>query len=68
LAKKNEHIKLIVKDKNIYSFPLEMLAFYKVEEYKNIEKGQNIQVAYELDINRWNGRETLRGKIIYIQS
>jgi single-stranded-DNA-specific exonuclease len=67
-GKKNEHIKLIVKDKNIYSFPLEMLAFYKVEEYKNIEKGQNIQVAYELDINRWNGRETLRGKIIYIQS
>lgn len=65
-GKKNEHVKLIVKDIDSYSFPLEMLAFYKVEEYKNIEKGQKLQIVYELDINKWNGRETLRGRIVFI--
>lgn len=65
-GKKNEHVKLIVKDVDSYSFPLEMLAFYKVEEYKNIEKGQKLQIIYELDINKWNGRETLRGRIVFI--
>ena len=64
-GKKYEHVKLIVKDADSYSFPLEMLAFYKVEEYKNIEKGQKLQIVYELDINKWNGRETLRGRIVY---
>lgn len=66
-GKKYEHIKLIVKDADSYSFPLEMLAFYKNEEYKNIEKGQKLQIVYELDINKWNGRETLRGRILYIE-
>lgn len=62
-GKKYEHVKLLVKDAKTYSFPLEMIAFYKAEEYKTIEKGQTLQVVYELDINRWNGRESLRGKI-----
>jgi len=62
-GKKNEHVKLLVKDAAVYSFPFEMIAFYKAEEYKEIEKGQTIQIVYELDINIWNGRETLRGKI-----
>ncbi|PIZ01163.1 single-stranded-DNA-specific exonuclease RecJ, partial [bacterium (Candidatus Howlettbacteria) CG_4_10_14_0_8_um_filter_40_9] len=66
-GKKYEHVKLLVKDSKTYSFPLEMIAFHKAEEYKIIEKGQTLQVVYELDINRWNGRESLRGKIITIQ-
>ncbi len=65
-GKKSEHVKLFVKDAHSGSFPMEFISFFKVEEYKNIEKGQTISLVYNLDINRWNGRESLRGKIGYL--
>ncbi|MFA5136210.1 MAG: single-stranded-DNA-specific exonuclease RecJ [Patescibacteria group bacterium] len=65
-GKKGEHIKFFVKDTHAESFPIELIAFYKAEEYKKIIKGNQISAVYCLDINRWNGRESLRGKILQI--
>lgn len=62
-GKKSEHVKLFVKDTHTGSFPLEFISFFKVDEYKDIEKGQTVSLVYNLDINRWNGRESLRGRI-----
>ena len=62
-GKKGEHVKLFVKDAHQSSFPMKFISFFKVDEYKNIEKGQTISLVYNLDINRWNGRESLRGRI-----
>ncbi|MBI4973982.1 single-stranded-DNA-specific exonuclease RecJ [Candidatus Roizmanbacteria bacterium] len=67
-GKKSEHVKLFVKDAHTGSFPMEFISFFKVEEYKDIDKDQNITLVYNLDINRWNGRESLRGRINFFIS
>lgn len=66
-GRKSEHVKLMVKDSTSNSFPMEFISFYKVSEYRNVVKGQTLSVVYSLDINRWNGKETLRGKINHIE-
>lgn len=65
-GKKSEHVKLFVKDAHTSSFPMEFIAFFKVDEYKDIEKGQTISLVYNLDINWWNGKESLRGRINFL--
>lgn len=62
-GRKMEHVKLMVKDAASNSFPMEFIAFYKTEEYRDLSKGQTVQAVYNLDINRWNGKETLRARI-----
>jgi single-stranded-DNA-specific exonuclease len=63
-GKNHDHLKLIVKDNEKSSFPLEMIGFGKADFFTTLSKGQNLRIAYQIDINRWNGKETLRGKIL----
>lgn len=63
-GKNSEHLKITVKDPQQKIVPLEMIKFSAAEDYDKLSRGQNIQIAYQIDINRWNGRETLRGKIL----
>jgi len=65
-GKKSEHVKLLVKDAHTNSFPMELITFYKAEEFKDVSKAQTVSVIYSLDINKWNGRETIRGRIAYL--
>lgn len=65
-GKKNDHLKMTIKDMADSSFPLEMIGFGMADRFEELSRGQKIQVAYQLDINRWNGRETLRGRIMNI--
>lgn len=64
-GKNNDHLKMFIKDVNSpNSFPLEIIAFGKADLFNNLSRDQKLDVAYQLDINRWNGRETLRGRLL----
>lgn len=65
-GKKLEHVRLYVKDSKQNSFPMEFISFFKAEELKSVSKGQTLSIIYNLDINRWNGKESLRGRINYV--
>lgn len=67
MGKDKTHLKLSVKDAVQSSFPLEMVAFGKADLFTQLSRGQKVKVAYQLDINRWNGRETLQGKVMHIE-
>ncbi len=62
-GKKHEHVKFYAKDLQKDSFPMEFISFFTSDGYKDVEKGQSVSMVYTLDINRWNGKETVRGKI-----
>lgn len=64
LGKNGTHLKLIVKDQS--SFPLECVYFSAPKEIFSLKRGDNIQIVYNLGVNRWNGRERVQGKIITI--
>ncbi len=66
-GRKNEHVRLMVKDAQGSSFPMEFISFFKANDYGDIAKGQKLRAVFNLDINRWNGRETLRGKLNQIE-
>ncbi len=66
-GKTKTHLKLLVKDIAQSSFPLEMIAFGKADLFSSLSRGQQLQIAYQLDINRWNGKESLRGKVLDIE-
>jgi single-stranded-DNA-specific exonuclease len=67
-GKTHDHLKIMVKDPESSSFPIEMIGFGKADIFTTLSKGQKIQVAYQLDINQWNGKETLRGRIMSVLS
>lgn len=59
MGKNNDHLKLAVKDNK--GFPIEILFFSKAKEHSDITAGQNVEIAYCLDVNRWNGTEKVQG-------
>ena len=67
MGKNQNHLKLTVKDSETKSFPLEMVAFGKGELFPELSRGKKLKIAYQLDINRWKGRESLQGKVMHIE-
>lgn len=70
-GKDNNHLKLWINDPHptpdsYHITPLELVAFNKAELFKQLSPGQKIAVVYTLEVDRWNGKEKLRGKIITI--
>ena len=61
-------MKLTVKDAGGDGFPMEMVAFKKGNLFKSMSRGMKTTIVYMLDINRWNGKETLQGKIQHFYS
>jgi len=59
LGKTNAHLKIFVDG-------LELIAFNQADKFKELSRGNLINVVYSLEIDRWNGRERLRGKIVVI--
>lgn len=57
LGKTQKHLKIFVDG-------LELIAFNQADKFKELSRGQKISIVYTLEIDRWNGRERLRGKII----
>ncbi len=66
IGKKNDHLKIEVKDE-VMRNPLELMAFSKAEDFKKLTLNQNIDVVYQIELNRWNGNEKLQGKLLYWQ-
>ena len=57
LGKTQKHLKIFVDG-------FEFLAFNKAEKFKELSRGHKIKIVYNLDINEWNNKKTIQGKII----
>lgn len=57
LGKTQKHLKIFVDG-------LELVAFNQADKFQELSRGQKIKVVYNLEIDRWGGRERLRGKLI----
>lgn len=60
LGKDGKHLRLILKESER---EYEAVAFGLGNQAKALNVGRKIDIAYNLDINRWNGRESLQLKI-----
>ncbi|MCL4364118.1 single-stranded-DNA-specific exonuclease RecJ [Patescibacteria group bacterium] len=58
-GKTNNHLKIFLGD-------LELIGFNQAEKFKKLSRGEIIKVVYNLEIDRWNNREKLRGRIIQL--
>lgn len=65
-GKTRTHLKLLVKDHGSKTTLLEMIYFNKAELFPQLSRGQVIKIVYSIDLNKWNGRETLRGVVIQL--
>ncbi|MGB9883576.1 MAG: single-stranded-DNA-specific exonuclease RecJ [Microgenomates group bacterium] len=67
-GKKNEHLKIFVKDENSLSSTntLELIAFNQAHLFSSLSRHQKIKVLYTLEIDHWGNQEKLRGKVIKI--
>lgn len=65
-GKTGTHLKIFAKDPETRSFPMELIGFGLAKELTTLINGQKRRVVYSLDIDRWGGKERLRGRIIYI--
>ncbi len=54
LGKTNAHLKIFVDG-------YEFIAFNQADKFKELSRGDSINIIYTLDIDRWNGRERLKG-------
>lgn len=63
-GKTQTHLKIFVKDTQGASFPLELIAFSAAEKFAQLSRGMKLNIAYNLEVDRWTGTEKLRGKII----
>src|SRR3989344_7179914 len=67
LGKNQNHLKITVKSDGMM-FPVEMVAWGKADLFTSLSRGQKAQVVYTLDVNKWNGREKLQGKVVSLIS
>lgn len=63
-GKKNEHLKIFVKDPGSKDYPLELISFYTADKFLNLSRGQIMDAVYSLEVDRWGEREKVRGKLI----
>ncbi len=60
LGKTGSHIKLILRHN---ATTCEMISFNSPPEIQNLSHGDAVSVQYTLDVNVWNGRESLQGVV-----
>lgn len=59
LGKTQKHLKIFVDG-------LELIAFNQAGKFKELSRGEMIKVVYTLEVDRWNERERLKGKVLLI--
>jgi len=68
LGKTQKHLKLFISGLSNQvthnQASIEFLAFNSAEKFKDLSRGQKIKVVYNLDINEWNNKKTVQGKIV----
>lgn len=65
-GKTNNHLKIFIKDND--SLPLELIAFNQSNQFSKLSRGNKINIVYTLEIDRWNEKERLRGRLKQIFS
>ncbi|MCS6956507.1 MAG: hypothetical protein NZM02_01510, partial [Patescibacteria group bacterium] len=72
-GKKNEHLKIWVKDENLssnlkfqISNCLELIAFNQSSLFSSLSRNQKIKIVYTIEIDRWGDKEKIRGRTIKI--
>jgi len=65
-GKNNNHLKLFVKDPLKDFHLLELIIFNSKDEFFNLLPGNKVNVVYNLEINRWQSNEKLRGNVKYL--
>lgn len=66
-GKDKDHLKVYLKDESV-KFPLEIVFFGQGEKFYNLSRSYPVEVVYSLGINRWGGREKIRGKGSYLKT
>ena len=66
-GKNNDHLKIFARDPEQKLFFIEFIQFASSLKQTSFTKGQIIDIAYQAEIDRWNGNEKLRGKIIHLK-
>src|SRR3989339_896968 len=61
LGKTQKHLKIFVDG-------LELIAFNQADKFKELSRGEKIRVVYSLEVDKWNGRERLKGMIKFFAS
>jgi single-stranded-DNA-specific exonuclease len=64
-GKTNNHLKIFVSYLDNQN-SLELIAFNQADQFTKLSKGNKINVVYSLEVDRWGGREKLRGKLGHI--
>lgn len=59
-----QHIKLELKDAQ--GLALSVMAFSAPEHFF-VEPGERVNAWYQLDINEWNGRRTVEGRLLHLE-
>jgi single-stranded-DNA-specific exonuclease len=64
-GKKNEHLKLIVKDPvtNEQDSFLELIAFNQSSLFSKLSREQRLGVVYTIELDRWGEKKKVRGKV-----
>jgi single-stranded-DNA-specific exonuclease len=63
MGSENKHLRLKVIEPKLGYKPYEAVAFNFGEYSSKIRPGNPIKLAYNLDINEWNGKKKLQLKI-----
>lgn len=58
-GKTNNHLK-------VFAGGVEFIAFNKAELFKELSRGTRVSIVYTIDVDRWSGRDRLRGMIVSI--
>jgi single-stranded-DNA-specific exonuclease len=68
IGKTQKHLKLFISGLSNQithnQASIEFLVFNSAEKFKELSRGQKIKIVYNLDINEWNNKKTVQGKII----
>jgi single-stranded-DNA-specific exonuclease len=66
MGKKQTHLKISGKQPDLRHYPIDFVYFNGADIASRVEKGQNVSILYKLDINVWNGRQSLQGKVVHV--
>jgi hypothetical protein len=66
MGKKQTHLKISGKQPDLRHYPIDFVYFNGADIASKLEKGQTVSILYKLDINVWNGRESLQGKVVCV--
>lgn len=60
IGRTNNHLKIIISG-------FEFIGFNQGEKFRELSRGQKIEIVYSLNINTWNNKEKITGKLILLK-